>query len=257
MSMNPSKDDLFTLDGVAVVTGASSGIGAHFARLLAQRGMTVVVGARRRDQLDALAREVEGIVPVACDVTRDDDLAALVETAEGVGRITVLVNNAGTSDAPAKALDGEVARFRQVVEVNLCATYVLSHLVARSMVAAGGGGSIVNIASVHGLVASAPNTQAGYVASKTAVLGLTRELAAQWARHDIRVNAIAPGYFASELTSEMLASEAGRSFIERNTLLRRPGAVEEFDGTLLLLASGAGSYITGQTIVVDGGWTAR
>lgn len=249
--------DPFALDGVAIVTGASSGIGEHFTRLLAARGMTVVAAARRLDRLEHLADEVAGVVPCRCDVADDADLAALVEAATAVGPLTVLVNNAGISDAPVKAIDEDPAEFRRVVEVNLNATFVLSSLTASTMVAAATSGSIVNIASIHGLVASAPNAQTGYVASKAGVLGLTRELAAQWARHDIRVNAIAPGYFLSELTAEMLESDSGLAFVERNTLLRRPGAVHELDGALLLLASAAGSYITGQTLSVDGGWTVR
>jgi NAD(P)-dependent dehydrogenase (short-subunit alcohol dehydrogenase family) len=124
------------------------------------------------------------------------------------------------------------------------------------MLDTGIGGSIVNIASIHGLVAAAPNCQAGYVASKAGVIGLTKELAAQWARQEIRVNAIAPGYFLTELTEQMLSSESGVAFVGRNTPMRRVGELHELDGAVLLLASAAGSYITGQTIAIDGGWTA-
>jgi NAD(P)-dependent dehydrogenase (short-subunit alcohol dehydrogenase family) len=248
---------MFALDGVAVVTGASSGFGEHFARLLASRGMTVVAAARRIDRLEALAASTENIVACGCDVVEDGQLAELVRFARQHGPLRLLVNNAGITDGTARAIDEDPSEFRGTVEVNLNAVFVLSSLAARAMVDDGVAGSIVNIASIYGFVASAPNTQAAYVASKHGVIGLTRELAAQWARHDIRVNAIAPGYFRSELTDEMLATESGRSFIERNTMLRRPGEVRELDGALLLLASAAGSYITGQTIVVDGGWTAH
>ena len=249
--------DPFLLDGVAIVTGASSGIGEHVTRLLAGRGMTVVAAARRVDRLDALAAEVRGVHALRCDVAADEDLRAAVARAAELGPLTVVVNNAGISDAPTAAIDEDPAAFRRAVDVNLTATFVLSSLAARAMVDAGTEGSIVNVASVHGLVASAPNMQAGYVASKSGVVGLTRDLAVQWARHRIRVNAIAPGYFATELTDEMIAAESGLAWIERNTPLRRVGELHELDGVVLLLSSTAGSYLTGQTIAVDGGWTAR
>ena len=120
-----------------------------------------------------------------------------------------------------------------------------------------GRGAVVNIASVHGVVGSAPNTQAAYAASKGAVVNLTRELALQWARKGVRVNAIAPGYFATELNTQMFESERSMSWIERNTPMGRPGDVQELDGALLFLASAASSYVTGTTLMVDVGWTAR
>lgn len=127
------------------------------------------------------------------------------------------------------------------------------------MIASGSGGSIVNIASVHAFTGSAPNNQAAYAASKGAVVNLTRELALQWARHNVRVNAIAPGYFETELTAPLFddANEGGQRYITNNTPMRRGGELRELDGPLLLLASDAGSYMTGHTIVVDGGWLAR
>ena len=219
--------------------------------------MTVVAAARRVDRLDALAAEVDGVHAMRCDVASDDDLRAVVGRAVGLGPLAVVVNNAGISDAPAPAIDEDPAAFRRTVDVNLTATFVLSALAARTMVDGGIEGSIVNVASVHGLVASAPNLQAGYVASKSAVVGLTRDLAVQWARHRLRVNAIAPGYFRTELTDELIEAETGLAWIERNTPMRRVGELGELDGVVLLLASKAGGYLTGQTIVVDGGWTAR
>jgi hypothetical protein len=248
----------FRLDGrVAVVTGASSGLGARFARVLAAAGATVVAAARRIDRLEALAEEVPGLVAVACDVADDGACAALVATALGqTGRIDVLVNNAGTSDGPSNAEDEDPALFRSVMDVNLEAAFVLSRLCAPAMLEAGRG-SIVNIASVHGLVASSPNRQAGYVASKFGLVGLTQELACQWAASGVRVNAIAPGYFASELSSPMLDDESGLKWVVRNTPMRRPGEEHELDGLLLFLAGDASTYVTGQTIAADGGWTAR
>ena len=244
---------------VAIVTGASSGFGEHFTRTLATHGATVIAAARRVERLDALAREIEGVHAARCDVGNDDDLGALVDLARELGSIDIVVNNAGISDAPAKAESQDPATFRHVIDINLNACFVLASKAAAAMIEAGTGGSIINIASVHGFVGSAPNTQAAYIASKGGLVNLTRELALQWARHDIKVNAIAPGYFATELTEDLLGdgNESGQAWVKRNTPMRRPGEVSELDGPLLLLASDAGSYITGHTLAVDGGWLAR
>ncbi len=250
----------FRLDGlVAIVTGASSGIGHRFSRVLAAQGATVIAAARRADRLDELAAADEQIHAATCDVSDDDQLTALVDRAVAeFGRVDIVVNNAGTTDAVTPAEHQDPAQFRHVVEVNMNACFVLAAAAARQMIVQESGGSIINISSVHGLVAAAPNAQAAYAASKGGLVNLTRELAAQWARHRIRVNAIAPGYFETELTEAMFVGEdSGLRYIRRNTLLGRPGELEELDGTLLLLASGAGTYITGQTLAVDGGWTAR
>ena len=252
--------DIFSLDGrVAVVTGASGTLGERYCRVLAGRGATVVAAARRLDRLEALACEVPGVVPAGCDVTDDSQLRRLVETAATHGGPDIVVNNAGTSDAVIRAHDQDPDHFRRVLDINLTAAFVLSAAAARWMIEHGRPGNIVNVASMLGIVASGGNHQAGYVASKSGLIGLTRELAKQWAPEGIRVNAIAPGYFRSGLTEEMFAGDdaPGLRHIERNTLMRRAGEIDEFDGALLLLASDAGSYITGQTIVVDGGWTAR
>ena len=260
MSVRPVSDDPFSMDGkVAIVTGASGTLGQRYCRLLASRGATVVAAARRLDRLEALAEETAGVVPVGCDVTHDSQLQRLVEVATEHGGPDIVVNNAGTSDAVVRAHEQDPAQFRRVLDINLTAAFVLSSAAAREMIGRGRGGSIVNVASMLGIVASGGNHQAGYVASKTGMIGLTRELAKQWAPEGIRVNAIAPGYFRSELTEEMFATPdaPGLRHIQRNTLLRRAGEIDEFDGALLLLASDAGSYMTGQTIVIDGGWTAR
>ncbi len=250
---------MWDLNGrVAIVTGASSGFGARFVRVLRAAGAEVVAAARRADRLEALASEVPGVVPFACDVSDDEACAALVAaTLERFGRIDVLINNAGASDSPYKAEEEPPEVFRQVIEVNLNACFVLAALVAPTMLAAGRG-SVINIASVHSFVGSSPNNQAGYVVSKHGVIGLTRELGLQWARRGVRVNAIAPGYFATELTAEMFVEDSsGLGWITRNTPMRRGGTPAELDGALLFLASDASSYVTGQTITVDGGWTIR
>jgi NAD(P)-dependent dehydrogenase (short-subunit alcohol dehydrogenase family) len=241
---------------VAVVTGASSGLGARFAQVLAGSGAVVFAAARRRDRLDALAARVAGIVPVSCDVTKADERARLLDAALAeTGRVDVLVNNAGHGRG-VSALDETVAEFEEIITVNLTATFALSTLFARSMIGAGGG-SIINIASILGLVAAAPSSQAAYCAAKAGVVNLTRDLACQWAADGVRVNAIAPGWFPSEITEEMFGDERNMRWIVRNTPMRRPGRPDELDGPLLLLASGASSFITGQTLVVDGGWTSR
>jgi NAD(P)-dependent dehydrogenase (short-subunit alcohol dehydrogenase family) len=250
--------EAFRLDGrVAIVTGASSGIGERTAKVLTAAGATVVAAARRRDRLDSLVDEMGSGLAVQCDVTDDDDCSRLVESAlEAFGRVDVLVNNAGISD-PVAAIDEDISQFRQVIALDLTACFLLSQLAARPMRDQESGGSIINVSSIHGFVGSAPNNQPGYSAAKGGLVNLTRELALEWARYGIRVNTVAPGYFETELTDEMIASESGGSWIQRNTPMRRPGRLEELDGAMLLLASDAGSYMTGSTISVDGGWLAR
>jgi hypothetical protein len=248
---------LFALDGrVAIVTGASSGLGKRFARVLAAAGARVVAAARRADRLQRLAAEVESIEPCECDVSMDEDLERLVAfTLERFGQIDVVVNNAGVGRAhPAEEEPAE--HFRRVIDVNLNAVFMLSRMAARPMLERGSG-SIINIASMYGLVASAPVAQASYCASKGGVVNLTRELGGEWARRGVRVNALAPGYFPSEMASEMIEDERSAKFLRRNTPIGRPGLPHELDGPLLFLASDASSYMTGQTLVVDGGWTAR
>jgi NAD(P)-dependent dehydrogenase (short-subunit alcohol dehydrogenase family) len=260
-AVSPAKMPLvdpFRLDGrVALVTGASAGLGARFARVLSDAGAAVVLVARRADRLADLAGELPDALAVPADLADPDQRAAAVQAAlDRHGRVDVLVNNAGISDGPQRAETEDPADFALAVEVNLTAAFHLARLVVPGMIERGGG-SIVNVTSVHGLVASSPNRQAGYVASKSGLVGLTKELACQWATSGVRVNALAPGYFATDLTGEMIESESGRTWIERNTPMRRIGADHELDGALLFLASDASTYVTGQTLAVDGGWTAR
>lgn len=250
----------FSLTGrTAIVTGASSGLGDRFARVLHAAGATVVIGARRTERLEALAGELgDRVVPVTCDVAVDADCETLHAAAldAGAGRIDVLVNNAGIG-GPVPAEVEDPAAFRRVIDVNLNGLFVLSQLTARTMLEQGSG-SIVNIASVLGLVAAAPIMQASYCASKGAVVNLTRELACQWARRGVRVNAIAPGWFPSEMTNaDMFGNDDAMRFLRRNCPMGRGGAEHELDGVLLFLASEASSYTTGQIIAVDGGWVAR
>jgi NAD(P)-dependent dehydrogenase (short-subunit alcohol dehydrogenase family) len=255
MSIDPLQQ--FRLDGrTAVVTGASSGLGDRFARVLHAVGAEVVVAARRLDRLERLADELDRCTPVLVDLTVPADRERLVgATVERFGRVDVLVNNAGIGHKVAVE-DESLDQFREAMELNVTALWQLSKLCAPGMIEAGSG-SIVNIASMLGHIGSTPVKQAHYCASKGAVVNLTRELALQWSRKGIRVNALCPGWFPSEMTAGMDTDAGSQAFIKANTPLARMGEEHELDGALLLLASSAGSFLTGQSIVVDGGWTAR
>jgi NAD(P)-dependent dehydrogenase (short-subunit alcohol dehydrogenase family) len=250
--------DLFRLDGkVAVVTGASSGLGAGFARALGQAGADIVLAARRTDRLREVAAQVEDLgrraLPVGVDISDPDGCQAMVTGAIGeFGRIDILVNNAGIATA-VPALRETPAQFRQVIDVNLSGVYWAAQACGRVMEP---GSSIVNISSVLALIKSyAP--QAAYAASKAAVLGLTRDLAQQWSgRRGIRVNAIAPGYFASEMTAGV-PEDLLLPFIRQHSPLGRLGQQHELDAAVVFLASPASSYITGATLVVDGGMSGH
>ena len=250
--------NVFRLDGkIAIVTGASSGIGAQTVKLFSSLGAKVIAAARREDRLHDLANQYPNVMAVKCDVGVEADCKNLVDTViNEYDKIDILINNAGISD-PIPALEEDLDQFKRVIQIDLISCFHLAQLCAQHMETQESGGAIVNVASIHGFVGSSPNNQPGYTAAKGGLINLTRELALEWARHGIRVNAIAPGYISTELTDEMIAGESGRKWIERNTPMRRPGEVTELDGALLLLASDAGSYITGETIAIDGGWLAR
>ena len=250
-------EGLFSLtDRVAVVTGASSGLGARFARALHDRGAKVVLAARRDDRLTALADELgrDRVDAIPIDVTDEDAVRSLVDRAvERFGRLDVMVNNAGVVDGGPGESES-LSDFDRVLKVNLAAVFVGCREAARVMLQAGGG-SIINIASVASFGSLSDRYPlAGYVASKTGVVGLTRELGAQWAARGVRVNAIAPGWFPTEMTG-LLRDRGQVAWIERRTPMGRVGRLDELDGALVFLATDGSSFVTGQTIVVDGGWT--
>ncbi|WP_425826465.1 SDR family NAD(P)-dependent oxidoreductase [Streptomyces fractus] len=238
------------------MTGASAGLGARFASVLAQAGATVFAAARRVDRLKELADSDARIHPVACDVSLEADRIRLVDTAlatTGRGGIDILVNNAATS-GETRAEDETPDAFADVLGVNLTAPFHLARLTAETPEPVR---SVINVSSILGLVSAAPLGGASYSASKAGLIGLTRELAGQWGRGGTRVNALAPGWFRTEMTADLFGDERSSRWVDRNTLLRRGGDAHELDGALLFLASDASSYCTGQVLTVDGGWTAR
>jgi NAD(P)-dependent dehydrogenase (short-subunit alcohol dehydrogenase family) len=244
----------FRLDGrVAVITGASSGLGARMARVLDGLGAMVVVAARRADRIDALAASLDRGDAAVCDVSQAGASAALVDRAvERHGRVDVVVANAGITET-ITALKEPVERFAEVVNIDLVAPFELAQAAARHMRAAGEGGSIVMVASAAAFSSTPVLPQASYVAAKTGLVGLTRELALQWARYSIRVNALCPGMFPSEMTALLVESDELRTGFEAHVPLQRIGREHELDGAVAFLASAASSYVTGQTLVVDGG----
>src|ERR687897_1001833 len=244
-------------DRIVVVTGASSGLGEQLARAIAAAGAVPVLAARRAERLAALREQIPRADTVTCNVTDEADRERLIETVvERHGRLDGLVNNAGIgATAPALRTSAEV--FARVVDVNLTAPFALSCLAAGRM-RANGGGSIVNVASVMGLRSIGQIPDAAYVASKAGIIGLTRELASQWGRYGIRVNAVAPGFFASEMTAELGDDpEAFPPFLLERTPLGRGGRAGELDAAVLFLLGSGGSFVTGHVLSVDGGMAVR
>lgn len=260
MSTSLKSSDLFDLTGkTAVVTGGSSGLGVTFARALAENGANVVLAARRRDRLDEVVEQLPGSggsLAVECDITDPDQIEALCQAAvDEFGGIDVFVANAGVvaEGVPAPEKMPPEA-FAMGIDVNVNGTYNCAAAAARRMLPAGGG-SIIIIASIAGMSGHrwfAP----GYCAAKAAQIELAQHLGATWADRGVRVNAISPGWFPSEMTDDFLGIPQWMERVSDQTPMGRVGDPAELVGALLLLASDAGSYITGSNVSVDGGWTS-
>lgn len=247
--------DMFDLKGrVALVTGASSGLGVQFARALADNGAAVALVARRVERLDTVKAEIEAkgakAVAIAADVTDRADITRAFDAAEKTfGTVTILVNNAGIAHG-GRAVEMTAEEWRKVLGTDLDAVFFWAQEAARRMLAVKKQGAIINIASVLGLAVA--KGAVAYAAAKAGVVQLTKALAVELAFKGVRVNAIAPGWFVTEINDKYLNSEAGTA-IKREIPMGRFGMEGDLDGALLLLASDAGSYITGATLVVDGG----
>ena len=247
--------EMFSLKGrVALVTGASSGLGVQFAKALADNGAAVALVARRADRLKSLKDEIEGkggrAVAIEADVTDHAAVARTFDAAEkAFGTVTILVNNAGIAHG-GRAVEMPPEEWRKVLSTNLDAVFFWAQEAARRLLAAKKQGAIVNIASVLGLAVS--KGAVAYAAAKAGVVQVTKALAVELAFKGVRVNAIAPGWFVTEMNDDYLSGEAGDA-IKREIPMGRFGNPGDLDGALLLLVSDAGSYITGATIVVDGG----
>lgn len=250
-----TASDMFCLDDrVALVTGAGSGLGRRFAQTLAAAGASVVLGGRRADRLeetaDLIRRAGGRAYCLALDVTDSQsvqDAFRIIREEPGVADI--VVNNAGVSRSSFLA-DLSEEDWDTVIDTNLKGVFLVAREAARELIEAGRQGSVINIASILGYRVS--KTLSAYIAAKNGVVGLTQAMALEWARHGIRVNAIAPGYFESEITEKYFATVEGEKMLKQ-VPMRRIGRLEELDGPLLLLASGAGSFMTGSTVTVDGG----
>ena len=242
----------FSLAGqVALVTGASSGLGRAFAGFLADAGASVVLAARRADKCAEAADEIGGdTLPVALDVTDPAGIEAALTAAEQVfGPVTVLINNAGTVTNNA-LVDTPPEDWREVIDTNLTGCFLMTQAVSKRLIAAETGGRIVNISSMLGVT---PSGQVhAYAASKAGINQLTRTSALELARHGISVNAIAPGYIETDLNRDFLAGPAGERIVKR-VAQRRFGQVKDLEGVLLLLSAPAGSYMTGEIVTIDGG----
>lgn len=239
---------------VALVTGASSGLGVQFAKTLAASGAAVALAARRQEQLEAVVADITAAggkaVAIKADITNTAGVVQMINQATAeLGPLSIVVNNAGVA-RPAPALEVDEESWDAVVDTNLRGAWLVAQQAARSMVAAKVFGSIVNIASILAFRVTGYN--APYVASKAGLLHLTHALAQEWARYGIRVNAIAPGYFDTEINTEFWDTPAGQAMIKRIPQ-RRLGEPSDLDGALLLLASDASRYMTGSCITVDGG----
>jgi len=241
---------------VVLVTGASSGLGRRFARVAAGAGATVVAAARRADRLAELVDQLDSAHAITVDLAAPGGPEQCVaEAIERAGRVDVLINNAGISTV-ASALEFSTDEFRHEIEIDLVAPFALAREVAAAAISAERSANIINIGSVLGAVGGGKLRVPGYAAAKGGLHNLTRELAAQWSRKGIRVNAIAPGWFESEMTDAMFGNDSAEAYMRAGAPMGRPGIDGELDGAMLFLASDASSFVTGHILHVDGGWVA-
>nr|WP_250230237.1 SDR family oxidoreductase [Anaeropeptidivorans aminofermentans] len=251
---------LFDLTGkVAVVTGASSGLGVQFAHALAEQGASLALVARRKDRLDKLAEEFNNkgtkAIAVKCDASKEEEIiAAVKEIKNHFGRIDILVNNAGVGLVD-KAENQSKELWDTVIGINLTGVFLFSREVAKVMIPQKYG-KIINLGSLHSntAISAAVNSVSAYCASKGGVQMLTKSLAAEWAQHNITVNAIGPAYFPSEMTDSAVSNEGFKQFVEARCPMGRFGRDGELNGALIYFASDASSYTTGQLLNIDGGW---
>ncbi|MFK7733871.1 MAG: SDR family NAD(P)-dependent oxidoreductase [Pseudomonadales bacterium] len=246
--------ELFDLSGrTALITGGGTGLGRQFAKILAEAGATVVLCARRVDKLQATAAEIQQsggqALCFAMDVTDADSISSAFDQIGKQVPVSILINNAGMAAEP-MLLDVSEEEWDQVQDTNLKGAWLVAKEAAKRMIDQGVGGSIVNIASALGIAVQ--KGTGPYSASKAGLLHLTRNMAVEWSRYGIRVNAIAPGYYATDIADEFLNSERGQAMIKRIPQ-RRLGDVEDLSGAILLLSSDAGAYMTGSVVTVDGG----
>lgn len=252
--------NIFDLKGkVALVTGASSGLGVQFAKALANQGADIAIAARRVEKLEQVKKEIEALgvrcFAVKCDVSVTEDIKSMVAAVkEHFGKIDILVNNAGVGTGiPAESQTDE--EWRSIVGINCDSVYYVAREVGKVMIEQNYG-KIINIGSIHSMVAMSGFPISAYCASKGAVLMMTKALANEWAKHNITVNAIGPAYFPSEMTQDVLADDGVLGIIKVFCPMGRPGKDGELDGAVVYFASDASSYTTGQYLAVDGGWTA-
>jgi gluconate 5-dehydrogenase len=251
---------MFDLKGrIALVTGASSGLGVQFAKALARQGADLAILARRREKLEEVKKTIEGLgvrcLALTCDVLKNEEIVAAVsKVKEHYGRIDILVNNAGTARSkPAEAQSDE--DWNAVINTNLNSVYFMAREVGKVMIGQKYG-KIVNVGSIHSSVAMTTSNLSAYCTSKGGVLMLTKALANEWAKYNITVNAIGPAYFPSEMTENTMAKPEFLNIVKTYCPMGRPGKTGELDGALVYFASDASSYTTGQLLSVDGGWTA-
>jgi NAD(P)-dependent dehydrogenase (short-subunit alcohol dehydrogenase family) len=251
-------ENLFSLAGKnALITGASSGIGARMAQVLASAGAKTAVVARRVDRLEQLARDHPNMLVIQADLEKPDQVDLAANTAlDAFGNIDILVNNAAWIAGGVKAEDESYEMIRKMIAINLEAPILLAQRVMPEMKERAAG-SIINVSSIVASVGIGRFPQATYAATKGGLEAVTREWAAQWSRHGIRVNNLAPGFIETEMSGAVIGDEKVQQWIKRNSLIQRHGMPEDFDGALLFLASDASLYVTGQTLRVDGGWTAH